>query len=243
LQIPAQWIWSQGRLALRMTRHAQSDGSARAGAFWPGRFEGRWMKNRAQALSLLTELRGRLDELEQMICLSPDFVVLTPALHDEPGVEVLTPPGYLTFRQTAPAAPQTHKAYEAFASFVQFGAPGPDATATYESFALSDLHRGATEAATGLRLVPHSASLGVSEADRSKWFTYELISDPITLSDWDWVEWMVKLSCDAPLRLKPQFLVDQGGQTTRIALPDCWQGSFATFQQFRLDRRPPCACA
>lgn len=215
------------------------------------------MKNRAQALSLLTELRGRLDELEQMICTAPDFVVASPALHGEPGVETLTPPDYLAFRHAVQDAgatpPHRLRPYEVFGNFIQFGAPkpgpkpdpkhdpqpgpqpgqkpgmGPAITASLESFALSDLHRAETETAQGLRLVP--------EGEPQPWFTYEFPTEITRLSDWEWVEWVLKLSFDAPLRLNPQVIFNHAGKTGRVSLPECRANTFATFLHFRLDRK------
>ncbi|MGV8988661.1 MAG: hypothetical protein ACOH2H_20550 [Cypionkella sp.] len=186
------------------------------------------MKNRAEALSLLTELRGRLDELEQLIYLAPDFVVLSPAIYDQPGVETLTPAGYLAFRKQDATAPQTLDRYELFSGFVQFGAPGPDITVSFESFALSDLHRAESEQALGLRLVP--------QGERQKWFTYEFLAEGVDLSEWEWVEWVLKLSFDDPFRLHPQFLLNYDGKVDRVTLEESTTSTFATFLHFRLDR-------
>lgn len=213
------------------------------------------MKNRAEALSLLAELRGRLDELEQLICFAPDFAVLSPALYDEPGVETLTPAGYLAFRKQDLAAPQglnpqslnpqgpnpqaltpqTLKPYEAFGNFIQFGAPGTDISASVESFELSNLHRAEAERALGLRLVP--------QGEKQKWFTYEFLTEVANLAEWDWMEWVLKLSVDEPFRLHPQFILDFEGKLERVSLGECPATKFATFVHFRLDPkkldRPP----
>jgi len=219
------------------------------------------MRNRAEALSLLAELRGRLDELEQLIAYGPDFALLpapsasagtsagtfagtsvpAPAASDDPGVETLTPAEYLAFRaqeaslETSQEAasgispPETRKPYKPFHNFLQFGAPGADIAVSFESFALSDLHRAAGTRAQGVRLVPQGAP--------QKWFTYEFLAEAIDFSQWDWVEFVLKISLDEPDRLHPQFILNTGGKPERVSLGECPMTKFATFVTFRLDRK------
>jgi hypothetical protein len=199
--------------------------------------DGGRMTNRAEALTLLAEVRGRLDELEHLIRTAPDPVVPTPSAFHSPGVETLTPPGYQRFLREGVSSPEILNRYEAFRGFIRFGTADTRVTARFEPFPLSDLHRVGTETAPGLRIIPQIPPNAVElPGGAQKWFVFELLAETINAAEFEWIEWVLKLSVDEVVRVAPRFVVTQAGKTERIALAVSRVTEFATFLHCRLDR-------
>lgn len=187
------------------------------------------MRERALLLDLVTELRGRLDELEHLVRTAPNHSIISPVSYDEEGVVNLTPKEYLTFRSGGLDAVQRIKRYEPVPAFVQFGAPDLDTEVEISAFDLSDLHRTGPEAAFGLRLAPQSA-------DTQKWFTYELLLNIQNAPDYAWLEWVLKLSFDQPLQSFLQFIIEGDDFSERVDVGLTAISDFAEFKHVRLGR-------
>ena len=187
------------------------------------------MRERAGFLNLITELRGRLDELERLVRTAPNHSIISPVSYDEDGVVDLTPPGYTAFRAKGLEGAATVARYAPFADFVQFGVPDLTATVEATSFDLSDLHRTGPDPAFGLRLIP-------AHSENQPWFTYELLLAIANPTDFVWLEFVAKLSFDQPLQSFVQFIIDGDGFSERIDVGVSPVSDFATFKHIRLDR-------
>lgn len=187
------------------------------------------MNNRAEILTMIAEVRGRLEELERLVQFGPDYEILTPAGYDEPDIEVLTPAGYTDFRRSGlDEGEQTLAVFTPFSGFMQFGSPNPDTTCQLTSFELSELHRDSIETAYGLRLTPNGG--------REDWFTYEFILSRGDILDWEWTEWVLKLSFEEPVQTLIQFILDGGERPVTLDFGRVGMSEFASFQHLRLTR-------
>ncbi|MDZ7908636.1 MAG: hypothetical protein U5N10_10715 [Gemmobacter sp.] len=191
------------------------------------------MINRAEMLTAIGEMRGRLDELERMIRLAPGGAVSAPGGFEAPGIEVLTPPAFQAFRAAPPAAePVALLPQCPFADSVQFNATNKTSAASLQPFALSQLHRNGAEPVTGLRLVPPLVDDG--------WFTYEFLAGDLDLLEWEWTEWILKVALDEPLAMYAAFLVasdGKDGKLDRIPLERKRITEHPSFIHCRLDRK------
>jgi hypothetical protein len=187
------------------------------------------MRERALLLNLVTELRGRLDELERLVRTAPNHSIISPVSYDEEGVVAVTPKEYTAFRTRGLEEPRTIKRYEPLAAFVQFGAPDLESVVEIAAFELSDLHRTGPEPAFGLRMVPQSTAA-------QAWFTYELLLNIPNAADYAWLEWVLKLSFDQPLQSFLQFIVEGEGFSERVDVGVTAISDFAEFKHIRLDR-------
>jgi hypothetical protein len=188
------------------------------------------MRERAGILNLVAELRGRLDELEQLVRTVPNHSIISPVSYDEDGVVAITPPEYTAFRTKGLDAPQAVNPYTPFPSFVQFGAPDMALGVHVSSFELSELHRtGTEEPAFGLRMVPQSA-------EKQAWFTYEILMSIENVTDYVWLEWVAKLSFDQPIKSFIQVFIEGDGYSETVDVGITAISEFATFTHVRLDR-------
>lgn len=187
------------------------------------------MRERAGILNLVAELRGRLDELEQLVRTVPNHSIISPVSYDEDGVVAITPPDYTVLRMNGLDAPQTVQPYVPFPSFVQFGAPDMALEVQVSAFELSELHRTGTEPAFGLRLVPRSG-------EKQEWFTYEVLLPIEDVTDYVWLEWVAKLSFDQPIKSFIQFFIEGDDYSETVDVGITTITEFATFTHVRLDR-------
>lgn len=186
------------------------------------------MQNRADILSLLTELRGRLDELERLVRFGPDYAVITPQSFEEAGVADLTPTGYRQFRQTGLAAPQPLERFTPLEGFVQFAAPNADTRCDLTSFPLSELHRNDTTPGFGLTMI--------AVGDQQDWFAFEFLHPDLDPKAWQWTEWVLKISTQEPGTLHSQFILHGDGEPSFVVIGAHEMNEYATFFHFRLDR-------
>ncbi|MBI1173617.1 hypothetical protein GC209_19700 [bacterium] len=189
------------------------------------------MKSRAEILNLIVELRGRLDEIETLVRLDPPAPVPLPATPDGDAAEIVTPDNYLAFRNQPPGPAETRERLQTFRAFVQFGAEDAATVVEFRPFDLGAVHRSGLGAATGLRMVPDRAA-------PQKWFTYEFLAPQVDLADWDWLEWTLKLSLDAPGGTFAQIVIEPegGGPLQRLTLGNRALSEFAGFHHFRMTR-------
>ncbi len=187
------------------------------------------MRERAGFLDLITELRGRLDELERLVRTAPNHTILSPVSYDEDGVVDITPQGYAAFRAKGLDGAVLAHGYEPVPPFLQFGSPDEKTTVEITSFELSDLHRTGPEPAFGVRLVPQTSAT-------QSWFTYELLMSAGNATEYVWLEWVVKLSFDQPIRGFLQFIVEGDGYSEPVDVGTAPFSDFATFKHVRLDR-------
>lgn len=186
------------------------------------------MQNRAEMLTLLAEMRGRMEEMERLVRFGPDYAVVTPRAFEEPGVEDLTPGGYSAFRRAGLNGQTTLERFVPLQGFVQFAAPDPGVTCHLSSFDLSDLHKNDAQPALGLNLI--------ATGDKPEWFAYEFLNPAINPRDWLWTEWVLKLSSNAPGTLYSQFILDGEGEQVFAVIGAHQINEFAAFQHFRLER-------
>ncbi len=186
------------------------------------------MRMRAELLNLLTEVRGRLDELERLVRLGSDFAIPTPQSFEEMDVEDITPHGYLQFRQTGLQGSRLHKCFTPLNDFMQFAAPNVNSQCEVADFALSDLHRNDSAPGFGLTIV----ALG----DKQEWFAFEFLSPDLDPKAWQWTEWVLKISSQAPSTIFSQFILHGEGDPSFVVLGSHEVNEYATFFHFRLDR-------
>lgn len=186
------------------------------------------MINRAEILTMIAEVRGRLEELERLVQFGPDFEILTPAGYDDPDIDLVTPAAYAAFRTQGLEEDEDLPVFTPFSGFLQFGSPDPEALCRLSSFELSELHRDTVETAHGLQLTP--------SGPREEWFTYEFILEAADILKWDWTEWVLKLSFAEPLDSPVQFILDGEGKSERIEFGSVAISEFASFQHLRLTR-------
>lgn len=186
------------------------------------------MQNRAEILTLLTEMRGRMDELERLVRFGPDYAVVTPQSYEEPGVEDLTPPGYLTFRREGLQGRTSLNSFTPLDGFVQFAAPVRGSQSSLATFDLSELHRNDPAPALGLNIT----ALG----DKQEWFAFEFLNTAIDPKAWAWTEWVLKLSTNLAGPLYSQFILEGEGEPAFVVIGAHDISEFATFHHFRLER-------
>jgi hypothetical protein len=195
------------------------------------------MRERAEMLNIVTELRGRLDELERMIKTAPAPAVGTPASFADEGVVDITPKEYRDFLAKGMTEAKAVRRYVPMPGFVQFGVPDKDFTVEVSSFPLSDLHRTGPGPGFGVRLAP------LSEAPQA-WFTYDFILKIKNAAEYSWLEWVIKLAFDQPIRSFTQFLIEGEGFSEKVDVGTTAISEFATFKHIKLDRATiEAACA
>ncbi len=187
------------------------------------------MRERAALLTLVAELRGRLDELERLAQTAPNHSIIGPASYDEDGVVALTPPDYTAFRATGLPKATIVGRYEPCPAFFQFGSADPETQVEISSFALSELHRTGPEAAFGVRAEPKGAGT-------QAWFTYEIVMPIQNPTDYVWIECVLKMSSDTPIQSYAQFIIDGDGYSERVDVGPIAITDFATFKHIRIDR-------
>lgn len=187
------------------------------------------MQNRAEILTLLTEMRGRLEELERLVRFGPDYAVVTPLSYEEPGVEDLSPPGYVTFRRSGLQGRITLDSFTQLDGFMQVAAPDPGVQCHVSTFDLSELHRNDPAPALGLNITP--------QGDKLDWFAFEFFNPGMNPRDWLWTEWVLKLSINAPGTLYSQFILEGQDEPAFVVIGAHEVNEFATFHHFRLDRK------
>ena len=187
------------------------------------------MRERAALLTLVAELRGRLDELERLAQTAPNQSIISPASYDEEGVVAITPEDYTAFRNSGLPAAKIVNRYEPCPAFFQFGSADTETEVEISSFALSELHRNGPEAGFGLRAEPKGTGL-------QAWFTYEILVPIQNPSDYVWIECVLKLSSDTPIQSYAQFIVDGDGYSERVDVGPTAITDFATFIHIRMDR-------
>lgn len=187
------------------------------------------MRERAALLNIVAELRGRLDELEAMIRTAPNPAIVTPSSFDEAGVVELTPETYRAFRASGQTEPRLLKRYEAVQSFAQFGAPPGMGQVLASSFPLSELHRAGPDPAHGLRLQPQDTA-------QQGFFTYEFLADAEGLEQYQWTEWVLKLSLERPHACYTQIILEGEGFSERLDIGPAPVSDFPAFRHVRLGR-------
>ena len=186
------------------------------------------MQNKTEVLTLLTELRGRLDELERLVRFGPDYTVVTPQSFEEAGVEDITPPGYRQFRQTGMQGTRRLDRFTLADGFVQFAAPIAETHCDLTSFSLSELHRNDDTPGFGLTMI--------AVGDQQEWFAFEFLNPDLDPKAWLWTEWVLKISTQAPGILHSQFILHGEGDPTFVVIGPHEVNEYATFFHFRLDR-------
>ncbi|MCT8159969.1 hypothetical protein [Pseudoruegeria sp. SHC-113] len=182
-----------------------------------------------QILSLITEMRGRLDELESLTRAMPVSSVPSPASFEEEGVVSLLSGKALGFGTEAIDEPLEISPYSLVGDFFQIGAPSPNAVARIESFELSDLHRPAdSDELFGWSIYP-------VEQD-SAWMTYEFTLKGIDFEAYDWFEWVLKCSASIPETVSLRFHVDTDSFHDPIQRSDIRLNEYASFIYARLSR-------
>lgn len=187
------------------------------------------MRERAALLNLVAEMRGRLDELERMIRTAPNQAILAPASYDEAGVVDLTPAEYASFRATGFEGTRPLHRYEPFLGFTQIGASEGSGETDLTAFPLADLHRTGPEPAFGLRFQPR-------HEEKLPWYTYEILTRIEEVTQYEWLEWVVKLSFAKPMQSFVQFIVEGQGFSEAIDVGNTPVSDFASFRHLRLDR-------
>lgn len=186
------------------------------------------MNNRADLLTLLTEVRGRIDEIERLVRFGSDHAIITPQSFEEAGVEDITPPGYSQFRLTGLQDTQSLDRFTPINGFAQFAAPDPGSRCDITSFPLSELHRNDDSPGYGLTMI----GLG----DQQEWFAFEFLNSDLDPKHWEWTEWILKISTHAPSTLYSQFILHGEGEPVFVVIGAHEITEFATFFHFKLDR-------
>jgi len=184
------------------------------------------MTQRLDLLTLVTEIRGRLDELETCLRTGEPFPVPAPRSFENRDIVDITPASYLEFRADGLGTPIETAPYRRHVPFFWFGAPDKATQCSLRSFELSELHRAGPEPAFGLEISPNGPA--------PEWMTYEFICDNIDLSDFEWVEWILKIAVSEPTILNMRFYVDAEGADREQDLPAVHASEFATFQHLRM---------
>ena len=125
------------------------------------------MQNRSEFLTLIAEVRGRLNELENLVQFGSNYAVPSPQAFEESGVEDITPRGYGQFRSTGLKQKDSLLPLTPLSDFVQFAAPMKDSKCDVADFLVSDLHCNDSTPAYGLTMIP--------EGDQQDWFAFELL--------------------------------------------------------------------
>jgi hypothetical protein len=186
------------------------------------------MQNRADILTLVTEVRGRLDEIERLVRFGPDHAYATPQSFEETGVQDITPRGYSQFRQTGLQNTQPLDRFTPTNEFLQFAAPNPGSHCDIASFPLSDLHRSDDTPCFGLTMI--------AVGDKQEWFAFEFLDPELDPKDWQWTEWILKISTHAPGTLYSQFILHGEGEPVFVVMGAHEVTEFARFFHFKLDR-------
>ena len=186
------------------------------------------MQNRAEILTLVTELRGRLDELERLVRFGSDHMVVGPKSFQDPQVEDLTPNGYAQFRLNGQQGTQRLERFTPVDNFIQFAAPNPDTMCEVSAFELSELHRNDATPGFGLSLI----ALG----EKQDWFAFEFLNMDLDPKVWEWTEWILKISCHAPGTIFSQFILHGEGDPCHVEIGAHTVNEYATFFHFRLER-------
>jgi hypothetical protein len=186
------------------------------------------MHDKAEILTLLTEMRGRLDELERLVRFGADHAIPTPLSFKEPEVEDLTPWGYRQFRQTGLLDSPRLDRFTLLGGFVQIAAPLAETQCELASFALSELHRNDDTPAFGLTMT----ALG----DQQDWFAFEFLPPDLDPKAWLWTEWVLKIATHVPATLYSQFILHGQGEPSHVVIGAHEVTEYATFFHFRLDR-------
>ncbi|SLN42518.1 hypothetical protein PSA7680_02132 [Pseudoruegeria aquimaris] len=182
-----------------------------------------------QILSLITEIRGRLDELESLTRALPISSVPSPMSFDEDGVvSVLSGPP-LDFGKAPLEEPIEITPYALVDGFFQIGAPSANAVARIETFELSDLHRPAgSETVYGWSIYPVDQD--------NAWMTYEFTLREIDFDAYDWFEWVIKCSASIPETVSLRFHVDGDAFNEPIHRDEVRLNEFASFIYARISR-------
>jgi hypothetical protein len=186
------------------------------------------MHNRADLLTLLSEIQGRLDELERLVRFGPDYAISTPQSFEEPGVEDITPVGYGQFQKAGVQGVQRLQSFTPIDGFVQFAVPVSETYCEVSSFSLSDLHRNDNTPSLGLTMI--------AVGDQQEWFAFEFLNPDLDPKAWQWTEWVVKIAAHAPGTLFSQFILDGEGDPCFVVIGAHEVNEYATFFHFRLDR-------
>ncbi|MEO1328784.1 MAG: hypothetical protein AAFW46_03905 [Pseudomonadota bacterium] len=186
------------------------------------------MKNRKEMLTLITEMRGRLDELEQLAMSAPGVAVVTPQSFDEAGVEELGGNGYAALRANGLSTPITVGTYELASGFLQVGAADAAMTTRLEAFELSELHKRDKERAYGLTVTPTGRWM--------KWMTYEFVLQHDSILDYRWTEWVLKLSLEKARRFTVNFWSGEQNDSGNVSCGSMGLSEFASFLHVRVTR-------
>jgi hypothetical protein len=184
------------------------------------------VNQRGQIQSIITEIRGRLDELEALARVLPRSPVLTPASFDEPGVRDLTPESYRSFRANGLPAPATVSAFDRSLGFFQVTSKDRSLPLTFDSFELSDLHKSGAAPAFGLQIVP-CGSQQVS-------MKYAFMSPAAEIVGCEWTEWVLKLSTSEPCELSVFALAAGSDFVEKLTLASIRVNEFASFAHIRI---------
>ncbi|QDL94791.1 hypothetical protein FDP22_23265 (plasmid) [Paroceanicella profunda] len=187
------------------------------------------MSKTTQLLSVLGEIRGRLDELEEMVRFPDKYVVGMPQGFEDDDVETRTPQAWLDINQHGLTEATRAHPFEMVSGLMQFGCPDPNAVCTFSTFELSNLHQNASETRYGLRANP--------TGEKNSWFTYELALDEPNLQDYEWLEWIIKVSSDTPVDIFFQIICDGLSEDTRIDVGRRKVNEFSSFQHILLPRQ------
>ena len=186
------------------------------------------MKNRSEILTLIAEVKGRLNELENLVQLGPDYAVPSPQAFEDPGVEDLTPRGYTQYRALGLKEKNSLALLTPLNEFVQFAAPTEDLKCDIADFLLSDLHSKDPASTYGLTLMP--------AGEQQDWFAFEFLCPDLDPKEWEWTDWILKISTQTPGTLFSQFILFGDGEPCFIVLGEHQVTEYATFFHFRLDR-------
>jgi len=186
------------------------------------------MNNRAGLLTLIAEIRGRLEELERLVQFGVDYAITGPQAFEEPGVEDITPAGYRRFFQTGMLGLHRLDRFTPIEDFVQFAAPNHGSQCEVSSFPLSELHRNEAAPGSGLTMI----SLG----DQQEWFAFEFLNADLDPKAWQWSEWILKIAVQSPGTLYSQFILHGEGYPVFVEVGAHEVNEYATFFHFRLDR-------
>jgi len=186
------------------------------------------MQNRSEILTLIAEVKGRLNELENLVQLGPDYAVPSPQAFEDPGVEDLTPKGYTQFRAMGLKEKNGLAPLTPLSEFVQFAAPMEDLKCDIADFPLSDLHRKESVPGYGLTLIP--------VGEQQDWFAFEFLCPDLDPKGWEWTEWILKISTHTPGTLFSQFILFGDGEPCFVVIGAHQVTEYATFFHFRLDR-------
>lgn len=186
------------------------------------------MQHRSEFLTLIAEVRGRLNELENLVKFGSNYTVPSPQAFEESGVEDITPRGYGQFRSTGLNQKDSLLPLTPLSDFVQFAAPIKDSKCYVADFLVSDLHRNGSTPAYGLTMIP--------EGDQQDWFAFELLCPDLDPKEWEWTEWILKISTQTPGDLSSQFILFGDDDPCFVIIGVHQVTEYATFFHFRLDR-------